>query len=229
MKLLSIRGDLLLHGALIAPVQADSFNLSAWESTTGGSIISHRIWYGDGKFSLLRACTRWIVLILEPGQAYTGAGVPASVKQAFNITCEPTSPSPPSGPGFLYVTLTRSALGNRADLIYVSVDETTSAPDTPPLPDPTFLVINTAPEASDPLFFAHSAVNLSSTDVYIWIGYEGFLLAMARGNLLQSGTGGFYMVPTELNGTYTVRYIAEGATAETLGGRKVMLTSRQSR
>lgn len=127
------------------------------------------------------------------------------------------------------VTLTHPALGNRADLIYVSVDETTSAPGTPPLPDPTFLVINTAPGASDPLFFTHSAVNLSDTDVYIWIGYEGFLLAMARGNLLQSGSGGFYIVPSDLEGTYTVRYITEGATAEKLGARKVMLTSRQLR
>ena len=112
-------------------------------------------------------------------------------------------------------------------MIYVRVDESTSPPDSQPLPDPTFVVINTAPGASEPLFFAHSAVNLTDTDVYIWIGYEGFLLAMAGGSLVQSGTGGFYLVPSGVEDTYTVNYITDGETAEKLGGRKVTLTSRQ--
>ncbi|KAI1839844.1 hypothetical protein JX265_013848 [Neoarthrinium moseri] len=109
------------------------------------------------------------------GNLYVGPNVPPSIKTVFDFTVP----------------------NIRADLLYVE-------PTTPGarLPDPTFLVVNNAPGASDPVFFAHSAADLTEDDRLFWFRYGNVLFPILQDNSIQNyfhldevpGTPGTYLV-----------------------------------
>ncbi len=125
--------------------------------------------------------------------------MPLEVRVAFNIT----------------------APGDRADLLYV-VSDTTSSPGAPPLPDPTFLAARMSKNASDSVFFAHSAVNMTGTDNYIWANFEGYFIPRTMVNM---AGGGFYLLPTSLPDTWNLRFLTDGDTVKLLGAIKTHLSS----
>ncbi len=126
----------------------------------------------------------------------------------------------------MQVALNVSAPGDRTDLIYLVANTTMSGTDTPHLPDPTFLTISMATNASDPVFIAHSAVGLSEKDNYLWANYEGYLIPRPRGDMVG---GGFYLLPTSVEGIWSMRFIMNDETAKQLGAIKTHLFTAFSR
>ncbi|KAI0012412.1 hypothetical protein F4779DRAFT_568589 [Xylariaceae sp. FL0662B] len=107
-------------------------------------------YYEDGHYVRLRT---WY----GDGNMYVGDAVPAGIESAFNFTVP----------------------NLRADLLYIQPVAPVSpqtTPPTPTLPDPTFLVLNNSPDATDALFFAHSAAGLGPDAVLFWARYSTLLL-----------------------------------------------------
>lgn len=111
---------------------------------------------------------------------------------------------------------------HRGDLLFVEVDDTSSQ-DNLRFPNPTFLVANAADGAQDPFSFAHSAVGLTHENIYIFGGVEGFWFPRTRDGIAQ---GRVYLVPTSVDGTFSVRWIVDSADAAALGATPVTLASR---
>ncbi|KAH6653711.1 hypothetical protein BKA67DRAFT_257099 [Truncatella angustata] len=131
---------------------------------------------------------------------YVGPTVPASIHTAFNFTISSPSRSP------LYIE-----------------------PATPgaKVPDQTFLAVNNAPGASDPLFFSSSAAGLPEGGLSLWARYANLLFPILDDGSIQSY---FYLGETEVEGTYIVKWKQGGvrqqslATTTGLGGLGVQLT-----
>lgn len=131
------------------------------------------------------------------GKAYVGERVPSEVRVALNV----------------------SAPRDRADIVYLVANSTT--PSGLLLPDPTFLAIRMAPNSSDPVFLAHSAaMELTPTDNYLWASYSGYLLPRPTANMKG---GGFYLLPTSVEGTWSMRFIMSDETAKLLGAVRTHL------
>ncbi|KAK3941162.1 hypothetical protein QBC46DRAFT_383372 [Diplogelasinospora grovesii] len=124
-------------------------------------------------------------------------------------------------------------------MIRTNTTTTLSGPGAPALVDPTFLlVVNTAPDASDPVMFAppNSAVNLTQFHVFTWANVQGFLLPRTQRGIMVNG-GGFYLVPvltwnetdetvSNTPGTWSLRYIMSEALAKRMGAVRTQLQSR---
>jgi hypothetical protein len=70
--------------------------------------------------------------------------------------------------------------------------------------------VNNSPGASDPLFFTHSAANLSSYDLVFWFKYEVVLFPVLQDGSAQQF---FFLDSTDANGTYIVKWKTGGLTA----------------
>ena len=111
---------------------------------------------------------------------------------------------------------------DRTSLLVIEVDKANSRPGAPDaLPNPTFLVANTAPTASDSFYFAHSATNLTGSPAYLFASGEGFLLPSTRGG---SNPGHTALVPTGTAGTYAVKWIGSAA-SDPPGSTSIWLAS----
>jgi hypothetical protein len=84
------------------------------------------------------------------------------------------------------------------------------------------MVVNTAADASDSMFFAHSAVNLTHENVFIFNGLEGFWFPTTHDGI---APGNLYLVPTSVNGTSAVKWIVDSTTANFMDYRLVQLAS----
>ncbi|KAK6063676.1 hypothetical protein SCUP234_13316 [Seiridium cupressi] len=146
-----------------------------------------RVWYGDGNL-------------------YIGSTVPASIQTAFNFagTCFPLLPFFDTRTGILTEPTVPAV---RADLLYIE-------PTTPgaTLPDPTFLTLNNAEGAADPLFFLHSAASVTDDNLIFWFRYANIVFPILNDGTAQSY---FFLDATEAEGTYVVKWKQGGLPSST--------------
>jgi hypothetical protein len=138
---------------------------------------------------------------LGDGQTYVGRTVPPEVKVAFNFTVRE----------------------DRRQLMYIEVDRDNSPSGAPDLPNPTFMVANAGAGSKDNLYYAHSAVDMTQDNVYMFNGLDGFLWPTIRSGI---APGSAYMVPTSVDGTYAIKWIRDADSAVAMKGIEVTLTSR---
>lgn len=136
------------------------------------------------------------------GNAYVGSTVPPDVKRAFNVTASDT----------------------RDNLLFVQVDTDTSSRSTRPLPDPTFLVVQVGSDGGGQVYLAHSAVGLTHDDIFLIGNIEGFLYPWSRSG---KAVGEAFLIPTEVDGTSTVRWFANPEDGEALNGTHVTIGIRK--
>ncbi|KAK9772761.1 hypothetical protein AB5N19_14228 [Seiridium cardinale] len=119
------------------------------------------------------------------GNLYIGTNIPASIQTAFNFTVPAV----------------------RADLLYIE-------PTTPgaTLPDPTFLTLNNAEGAADPLFFLHSAASVTDDNLIFWFRYANIVFPILNDGTAQSY---FFLDSTEAEGTYVVKWKQGGLPSST--------------
>ncbi|ETS85476.1 hypothetical protein PFICI_03501 [Pestalotiopsis fici W106-1] len=136
------------------------------------------------------------------GELYIGSAVPEGVATVTNFTVPAV----------------------RADLLYV---EATGSDLN--LADTTFLVVNNALGASEPVFFADDASGLDDDDLIYWFRYDTLLFP-----IFNDGTGQsyFYLAATSAPGTYLVKWVQGGiksphkpTSAADLDGASVQLTA----
>ncbi len=198
--------NLCLMGGLAL---AEPYNL--WSLNVTNQMSPSRVWFGDGQFipqlhvPFLHMVPFFVLTCYASpvGKAYVGERIPSEVRVALNV----------SGPG------------DRADIVYLVANNTAATPSSMPsgllLPDPTFLAIRMAPNSSDPVFLAHSAaMDLTPTDNYLWASYSGYLLPRPTANMKG---GGFYLLPTNVEGTWSMRFIMSDETAKLLGAVRTHL------
>ncbi|PKS07068.1 hypothetical protein jhhlp_005665 [Lomentospora prolificans] len=135
------------------------------------------------------------------GIGYVGPTVPPGVKTAFNVTASII----------------------RDNLLFLQTDRENSPRCTRPLPDPTFLVVNVGSDAGGDVYLAHSAVGLTHDNIYVIGNVEGFLYPWSRAG---RATGEAFLIPTEVEGTSTVRWFRNPEEAEALNATAVTIAIR---
>lgn len=111
---------------------------------------------------------------------------------------------------------------NRADFLYVSPVGANAS-----LQDPTFLAVNNAPGAADPVYFAHSATNVTDNDLIYWIRYGNIVFPIFNNGNINAY---FFLDSTDTPDTYIVKWNQQGlkpstSTDGTLAGVGVQLTA----
>jgi hypothetical protein len=91
---------------------------------------------------------------------------------------------------------------DRADLLYVEATDPGTS-----LPEPTFLAINNAPGAAAPLYFTHSATNVTSDDLIFWTRYANIIFPILNDGSIQAY---FFLDATDAPGTYLVKWNQPG-------------------
>lgn len=112
----------------------------------------------------------------------------------------------------------------RADLLYVEATGSDVS-----LADTTFLVVNNAAAASEPVFFATDASSLGDDDLIYWFRYANLIFPLFNDGTAQSY---FYLAATSAPGTYVVKWQQGGlksphkpSSALDLDGASVQLTA----
>ena len=84
------------------------------------------------------------------------------------------------------------------------------------------MVVNKAVKAAEPMFFAHSAVNLTDDYVYLWANTDGFVMPLSG----KRRQGEAFLRETSVDGTYKLLWVMDPEEAEEQGLRKATINSR---